>query len=449
MTELQTVVDENGTVHTLTRRLGAGGQGTVWLTRGERRVVKLFSGSRDREALQRRVAAVKILNLRELHVARPLALLRAPHVGYVAEFLSDMVPIRDLIAPPRGVPVASWYAGWGGLRRRLRLLAHAGEALSGLHARGLVYGDISHTNVFISGPEEAEEAWLIDLDNVRHDSDPAGVVYTLGYGAPELVDTSRGPTSLSDSWAFAVLAFQVLGLVHPFCGDWVTEGDPELEEQAFAGKLPWVDHAIDARNQSSAGVPREKIFSKYLSELARRTFEDGVHDRMKRPGIAAWVDRLHQAADQTVRCDGCDATYLAKFPQCTWCDRRRPPLVRVRIQRWEPGAGIVDAMGTVSTLPMTAEPLVLTRRHTRAHVGIRARTAEATLQLRERGLEIRTHGVEAWVTPLGAKDEAHALAIPPDRKKTLPLGPEGQGCVVHFEPLDRSHRVVVVEGGSR
>src|SRR5580700_5470215 len=163
----RSVTDENGAVHALEHRLGRGGQGAVWLARGGRRVVKLLARDGDREALRRQIAAVKRMDLRDLHVAQPLALLRAPDVGYVAEFLDEMVPIGKLIAPPRGAPVAAWYGEHGGLRRRLRLLAHAGEALSGLHARGLIYGDVSHHNVFVSAPVEACEAWLIDLDNLR------------------------------------------------------------------------------------------------------------------------------------------------------------------------------------------------------------------------------------------------------------------------------------------
>lgn len=126
MKETRTVTDENGSLHTLARRLSEGGQGVVWLAQGGRRVIKLCSGGSDREALRRQIAFVKRLDLRDLHVARPLALLRPPAVGYVAEFLSEMVPIRELLAPPKGSAVAPWYLATGGARRRLRLLAHAG-----------------------------------------------------------------------------------------------------------------------------------------------------------------------------------------------------------------------------------------------------------------------------------------------------------------------------------
>ena len=367
------VTDENGIVHELERCLGEGGQGAVWLTRNGRQVVKRFSRTRDREGLRRQIAFVKRLDVRDLHVARPLTLLRPPEVGYVAEFLSDMVPLRTLLAPARGSPVDRWYLDTGGLQRRLRLLAHAGEALASLHARGLIYGDVSHNNVFVSGPVEATEAWLIDLDNLRYESDPANAIYTPGYGAPEVVSGARGPSSLSDAWAFAVLAFHTLTLVHPFCGDFVTDGEPELEEDAFAARVPWVDHSTDERNRSSHGIPRDLVLGPQLQALARETFEDGVQDILKRPGVARWVERLHVAADQTLRCATCGQSFFVTAPACPWCDTARPPLAQVRLHRWEPQRGIVEAMGTVARMPLAHEPVPLTRRHTQGESGIRAR----------------------------------------------------------------------------
>jgi eukaryotic-like serine/threonine-protein kinase len=445
----RSVTDENGAVHALEHRLGRGGQGAVWLARGGRRVVKLLARDGDREALRRQIAAVKRMDLRDLHVAQPLALLRAPDVGYVAEFLDEMVPIGKLIAPPRGAPVAAWYGEHGGLRRRLRLLAHAGEALSGLHARGLIYGDVSHHNVFVSAPVEACEAWLIDLDNLRHDSDPTRAFYTPGYGAPEVVTGKVGPTSLSDAWGFAVLAFHLLTLVHPLCGDVVADGEPELEEEALAGRLPWIDHPTDARNRSTRGIPRAIVFGDKLAKLARATFEEGIVDRMKRPGVAVWVERLHRAADQTVRCTGCGGTYLVSAAQCPWCAAPRGSFLRVALHRWEPGSGRVDATGTPEKLPLAGEPLALTRRHTHAESGLRSRKLEVTLERQEAGVLVRAHEAPIWVTRPGVTDPATALIVT-ERGRVLPLhaSPE-RSFIIHFEPVGTPHRVATISGGGR
>jgi eukaryotic-like serine/threonine-protein kinase len=445
----RTVTDENGAAHTLVRRLGVGGQGEVWLSGGGRRVVKLLSRAGDREALRRRIAVVKRMDLQRLHVAKPLSLLRAPDVGYVAEFLDDMMPIGKLMAPPRGARVASWYGEQGGLRRRLRLLAHAGEALAGLHARGLIYGDVSHHNVFVSAPPEAHEAWLIDLDNLRHDSDLETAVYTAGYGAPEVIQGKAGPSSLSDAWGFAVLAFQMLTLVHPFIGDLVHDGEPELEEAAFAGQLPWIDHPTDPRNRSTQGLlPRSLVLGKQLAKLAQDTFDHGLSDRLRRPGIGAWVERLHRAADQTLCCSRCRRSYFVTHEVCPWCDAPRERFLRVGIHRWEPGKGIVIEMKTVEKLPLAHEQLSLSRRITRGESGVEARRVDVILERQESGVRVRSLHGEAWVTRPGVTDAAKALPID-EGGRVLPIHstPE-RSFVIHFSPVGSSHRVATVCEGA-
>ena len=438
MQPIKQVIDENGAVHTLGRRIGAGGQGEVWLVEGGRRIVKLLGPRVNADAMRRQFAFVRRLDLTGFHVAKPLAVLRPPDVGYVAEFLGDMVPIGALIqAPPS--ELSRWHIDTGGLSRRLRLLAHAGEALAGLHGRGVVYADVSHHNVFVSEPVTAHEAWLIDLDNLTHDSDPRRAIYTPGYGAPEVVAGTAGCTSLSDSWAFAVLVWQTLTLTHPFVGDLVNDGEPELEEQAFAGKLPWVGHARDDRNACSRGLPPDLVMASRLVELARRTFEDGLIDRTKRPGVSEWVDRLHAAADQTIACSGCSGTYFVTEATCPWCDEPRPPVVPVRIARWQPGKGLVEGAMRLGQLPLTAAGLQLSRRVTQALLGTAARAAHVELSLVERGISVRAlPGFEAWVAPIATAHEAqHSVA---GRGRIVPAS----GWMVFFEAPDQPQRVAVL-----
>lgn len=446
----KTVIDENGAVHHLTHSLGEGGQGQVWLTRGERRVVKVFPKRTNRETLKSQLAFVKRLDLRDLHVARPLALLRAPDIGYVAEFLADMVPIRTLIRPRAGEPLLQWYIATGGIRRRLRLLAHAGEALAGLHARGLVYADVSPANVFVSAPMEAVEAWLIDLDNLRYEGQAGGAVHTPGYGAPEIIGGQKFATPMSDAWSFAVLAFQTLTLTHPLLGDWVNDGEPELEEEALAGRLPWIEHSTDARNRSSMGLPRKWIFSGKLMDLARATFENGIDKPDHRPSVSKWVENLHIWADRTLRCGNCLGTYpaLANLKVCVFCDSPKPRLATIRIKRWEPGKGMTEEMGELAKLPLFDEPLSLTKRHTQGDSGPAARTVAVELESQERGFVVRAVDGPCWITPPG-QTEASTEREVTHRGRTLPLSANAQeSWVIHFDRVDTPHRVAIVTGSS-
>ncbi len=438
MSTKQQVTDETGAVHTLSRCVGKGGQGEVWLAQGGRRIVKLLTSGRDSEVLRRQLAFIRRLDLTGLHVARPIALLRPPHVGYVAEFLDDMVPIASLIKAPNS-GLVQWHIDTGGLRRRLRLLAHAGEALSGLHSRGVIYADVSHNNIFVSEPIEATEAWLIDLDNLSHESAPDTAIYTPFYGAPEIVSGSHGCTSLSDAWAFAVLVWQTLTLTHPFVGDMVNDGEPELEDEAVAGRLPWVGHSTDDQNLCTSGLPSDLVVGVSLQSLARRTFEDGLTMRPKRPSVSQWVQRLHSAADQTLRCPGCKGTYFPTALECPWCEEPRPELQVVKIARWKPDHGIVQTALRLGQYPLSEEGLMLTRRITQACTGLAAREPHVELTLVPRGISIRTRpGFEAWVAPVDrAQDERHAVT---ERRRIVPRN----GWMLFFEDPAREQRIALL-----
>ena len=438
MNTIQQVIDESGAVHTLWKKIGAGGQGEVWLAEGGRRIVKLLHPRSDAETLRRQFAFVRRLDLAGLHVARPIAVLKPPHVGYVAEFLGDMVSIKALMEAP-GSELLRWHIDSGGLRRRLRLLAHAGDALLGLHGRGVVYADVSHNNVFVSGPTHAFEAWLIDLDNLSHESDPRRATYTPGYGAPEVVAGSAGCTSLSDAWAFAVLVWHTLTLTHPFIGDLVSDGEAELEEEAFAGRLPWVGHSTDDRNRCSTGLPADLVLAGKLMDLARKTFEEGVSDRKRRTSVSDWVDRLHAAADQTVACPECSGTYFVTEATCPWCDEPRPSVAPVRIARWQPDKGLVEGAMRLGQLPLTSEGLVLPRRVTEGITGLAGRTPHVEITPVDRGVSVRAHvGCTAWVAPVGkAEHERHDVS---GRARIIPPN----GWMVFFEEPDKPQRVAVI-----
>ena len=111
--------------------------------------------------------------------------------------------------------------------------------------------------MFVSSSVKANEVWLIDADNLHFQSAPGPQVYTPGFGAPEIVAGHAPVSTLSDTYAFAILAFYILAQIHPFLGNQVEEGGWEesvdLEEQAYAGELPWIEDEDDDSNWSEQG----------------------------------------------------------------------------------------------------------------------------------------------------------------------------------------------------
>ena len=351
---MKTVTDKNGVLYELAGLIGHGGQGTVYAVKGGRLAVKIMerASQAQRDRLRTQLAHVRRLPLDDLALARPIEMLREPHTGYVMEMLTGMVPIKSLItSKEQRVPSSGWYLGSGGLQRRLLLLAKAAHVISQLHGKGIVFSDLSPTNIFVSRSQTASEVWLIDTDNLQYESNPGDGVFTLGYGAPELVRGASGVSTLSDVFALAVLAFQTLTLVHPFIGDMVSDGDAELEEQAFAGLLPWIDAPDDVRNRASFGVPREWVLSARMFEAFRKVFGPGRTDPCARPGSEEWADMLFSAADSTIVCPSCSGTSYFNSVSCPWCGQPRPAFVTAAFHLWDPSFGL---KGGILTKPSEA-----------------------------------------------------------------------------------------------
>ena len=261
------MADEFGQTWTLDRQIGQGGQGQVWLAAGGRTAVKIIGGLRGQEqarAMYAKLQRVRRLPLEGIRIAGVQALLAPPRVGYIMELAGEMFEFSNL----QDVPVdfeddpGQWYLATGGFARRLRLIARLADSVARLHGRAIAYQDLSPGNVLVSSCADYDEVRLIDVDNLTVRSTVAEpAVYTPGYGAPEVVSGASGANTLADAHALAVLIFQTLTTMHPFRGDLVMDGPPQLqEEQADRYLVPWIDHPEDRSNATDRGIaPRQNL----------------------------------------------------------------------------------------------------------------------------------------------------------------------------------------------
>lgn len=374
-------VDEYQNVHIQDKLLGRGGQGIVFRTKDPDLAIKLVideSGTpvTDEDSVERyskRFKRVRLMPLPEsLNISVPVVLLQN-NAGYVMQLLSEMVPFSHFwldgksakkigpseipawlsLVPENEAKKIVHYYKTGGLRRRLHALYKCATLLARLHGNGMVYGDISPNNIFISEGLDDSSVWLIDADNIRFENFAVGsVVYTPKYGAPELVQGKDGGRPSSDCHAFAVVAFYLLSLVHPFVGkkvdgtgesDWADEenDDEDIEEKAYAGLFPWVDDQDDDSNSSDRGLPRSLLLTEKLTALFDGTFGLGRTSPFLRPTIYHWPEALAQAADMTVTCPGCSMNYYYDHTHpetgnhnCPYCETQRPQVLILESYRW-------------------------------------------------------------------------------------------------------------------
>lgn len=321
------VMDTLGHAYLLTEELGQGGQGSVWRTDYPKVLIKQLSTS-SAEQLHHWMEQLSWLmrqDLDGLHIAKPLALLKAPDAGYVMELMDGLVELTGLLERVHEEGIDGFLQS-GGLARRLELLKKLATTLALLHARGMMFGDLSPDNIYVSSAVEYAELWLIDCDNISFEARPCRALYTPDYGAPELIAGRAEFSTRTDTWSFAVIAFQLLTGNHPFKGDMVNDGEPELEAQALAGELPWIGHPDDTSNISSRGIPLDLTSTGKLAQLFGRCFETGLTNPLARPSMAEWLEAIVEAAERIIDCTSCTSTYLLNPTQtCPFCEHMLEP----------------------------------------------------------------------------------------------------------------------------
>ena len=450
--KISEVFDIHGIRYRLKREIDRGGQGVVYEVEGGKLAIKLIFDSRSasRERLQNQLISVKRLPLRELAIARPVEMLRPPHLGYVMELLTDMVPIKTLIKLPEDTKSSlEWYLNGGGLKRRLILLGHIAELLSQIHGKGLVYGDLSPNNIFISEDLDYNEVCFIDADNINFRSSPVSyVLNTNGYGAPELVRGKSGMNTLTDAHAFAVLAFQALCIVHPLVGDMVHDGKPELEEKAFKGELPWIEHPDDNSNRRTAGISREVVLSRKLRDLFEKTFGAGLTNPMKRPGITEWAERFYAAANAVLTCPNCKWGYYANETECPKCSHPRQTYVLVRFTRWDADdRALIGNQGKPVILDAARitenEPLIITNRLANGKAGRSGNRPCVKVSFSKQSLYIESHkSSDDNVCYLSSPSGSNRLEIGYEVRK-IPVDYKDVSWFLHFGSDETSHRVAI------
>jgi hypothetical protein len=199
-----------------------------------------------------------------------------------------------------------------------------------------------------------------------------------------------------------------------------------------------------------------------LQRLAREAFEAGRDDPAARPGVGRWADALRRAADMTLACRHCGATFYPfageaePRPKCRWCGALRDGFALMQVKTWvgpfEPIPGRAWKGDALASEPAHCFAVVapgglkITRRH--AFPGSIRHRNESVLEVKHTG---------DAVDLLPRRDEAGSPLVElsfefrtgePRHKLTgnmrIPYRPTPTGPTVgpiHFGAGDRTHRV--------
>lgn len=343
--------DIHNYIHFTYKEIGRGGQGIVYRTKDADTAIKIaLNNEKSLNENQRKIFQTKIQNLilkpitKDMNIAKPLSLIKN-EAGYVMNLLSEMFSLSKIMPSfaekeeiemcsvdkiphflqplfkkdKRSAFFITKYLETGGLRKRLYILSALGVELLKIHSKGLVYCDLSHENVFINNDDNLV-VFLIDADNIEYAQEVKGRTWTPGYEVPEIVNenTAIPNSAYSDIYAYAILAFRILTMTHPFEGEGVGWDKNGLE-------LPWINDSNDDSNRSKKGLQGTLTITHELDQLFHTVFEQGKNDRYKRPTLPIWIKAFEKAVSNCVECPECKMSYYVNLHDtCPYCKCKHP-----------------------------------------------------------------------------------------------------------------------------
>ena len=332
--------------------LGDGGEATV-LRHGDLAVKVYHQPSPERA--RKLEALLRLAPSMPEAVALPIALVHDARgrdvVGFAMRALAGREPLASLSLRAHRARAAV------GALAVAALFTDVHATLAAIHRAGVVVGDLNDQNELYAldpgappgaaGPRDgAPPVAFIDADSFQLPGH-ACVVATeafldpLLYG-PDLaapVLSPAGPrvfSTDSDWYAFAVLLFRALTLVHPYGG--VDPGIATLPRRAAARRSVF---APTVRYPAKVGYSLE-VLSDELLGVMRDLFDRGARGAFPLTALAAYADGL-------VRCAACGSEHPRERRRCPSCAAAAP---RVVVETAGPcgAADVIEAAGTIVAL---------------------------------------------------------------------------------------------------
>lgn len=306
---------------TLGRRVGEGGEGTVWTVQDTPGiVVKIYREAAATEGQRIKVAALSQMNSEKLLevAAWPLDYVvdgNGQTVGYTMEYIRGSMPLfssYQIKTRMQKLPQANFQF----LVRAARNLA---TCVHRVHDAGLVIGDLNESNTLIDGKAMVK---LIDTDSIQMEIDGKVIVCPvakLELLAPEMhnKDLEEVPRSKNhDLFPLAVLIFQILGFGrHPFAGRHVRGEDFSLEGAIQNGHYAYTTRR-ETPIRAVKGISLDHL-PPSIVELFEEAFDPSVRVR---PSALAWFDELQKLEQSMATCINSEHhRYWNGAELCPWC----------------------------------------------------------------------------------------------------------------------------------
>jgi DNA-binding helix-hairpin-helix protein with protein kinase domain len=317
-----------GSTLKLGRKIGMGGEGTVYTVEGQPQVAAKIYRPDIRASRQAKITAIVAEQWHKtaVEVAFPVDTIwhaRDGFMGFTMRLLGNRRPIHEAYNPS----TRRQYFPKASFPFLLRIALNAATAVGKVHATGCVVGDLNHSG-FLVAPDATVS--LIDADSFQVRSKGQLFPCRVGvpeYTAPELQGVNLGSvlrTANHDAFGLAALIFYILFLGrHPYAGRRASGVHVEMNDAikqcqfAYALSGPKTGIAPPLHGPTLRDLPKD------LADLFERAFgQTGVSSG--RPTAADWIKALASAERQVKPCaHNSFHHHFTVAPDCPWCRMER------------------------------------------------------------------------------------------------------------------------------
>lgn len=219
------------------------------------------------------------------------------------------------------------------------------DSFRALHLKGYAYRDISDGNVLVD--PRTGNIKICDNDNVGVNGASANILGTFEYMAPEIIrDKNVRPSANTDLHSLATLLFKFWTWHHPFHGE--LEAKAQLLNDEFKSRLYGSPVFIFDPNNQSNRPPLEydtvlqrwqRVCPEFLRERFINAFTVGLNTPSRRVNEGDWrttflavLDCLHQCKDKNCGAELIMDTDEAAGAVCWHCKQKTPLPPRLVVQ---------------------------------------------------------------------------------------------------------------------
>ena len=321
---LPELMDSLGRSLRLGRKLGQGGEGSVFEVEGESEsVAKIYHQPMPPERTEK-LRAMVVLRTEQLDklTAWPTDLLSLPSGVPIGLKMPKVVGHRDIhqLYSPKSRRTDFRHADW---RFLVRTAANLSRAFAAVHDTSSVIADVNHGGILVGQDARVR---LIDCDSFQVLAGAKRYLCDVGvptFTPPELqgqsfVATVR--TANHDDFGLAVMIFLLLFMGrHPFAGRYLGPGEMPIEQAIVEFRFAYGAARQAAQMDQPPGTPPLGIVSQEVARLFERAFAPQAASA-GRPTAREWSAALETLESQLKQCAASPSHWHhASLPDCPWC----------------------------------------------------------------------------------------------------------------------------------